>query len=85
MTVRLNSDNEIVLEGSCSGEDAEVLLQNLTAAPGAPIDLRACEHAHTAVIQVLMAARPKLLGPPAGSTLRDWVYPILQSHGSVTT
>jgi hypothetical protein len=82
MTVRLTAENEIVLEGACSSEDAEVLLQNLIATPGAGVDLRACECAHTAVIQVLMAAHPQLRGPPAGSALRDWVYPILQSRGA---
>jgi hypothetical protein len=78
MTVRLTAQGEIVLEGSCSSEDAEILLQHLTTSPAAQVDWRACELAHTAVIQVLMAANPKLLGPPAGSGLRDWVYPILE-------
>ena len=78
MTVRSSDLGDIVLEGVCSTEDAEILLQQLTASPNALVDLRACESAHTAVIQVLMAARPKLLGPPAGSALRDWVYPILE-------
>ena len=78
MTVRSTTLGEIVLEGTCSSEDAEVLLQSLTSTPTARVDLRACEFAHSAVIQVLMAAKPKLLGPPAGPGLRDWVYPILE-------
>jgi hypothetical protein len=82
MTVRLTTQSEIVLEGTCSSEDAEVLLQHLISAPNAPVDLRACEYAHTAVIQVLVAAGPRLLGPPAGAALRDWVYPILELHGA---
>jgi hypothetical protein len=77
MTVRLTAQGEIVLEGTCSSEDAEVLLQSLTSTPTARVDLRACEFAHTAVIQVLLAAKPELLGPPAGMVLKDWVYPIL--------
>lgn len=81
MTVRLTAQGEIVLEGACSSEDAEVLLQNLIAAPAARVDLRACESAHTAVIQVLLAANPNVLGPPAGAALRDWVYPILELSG----
>jgi hypothetical protein len=79
MTVRSSNPGDIVLEGVCFAEDAEILLQKLTAAPNARVDMRACESAHTAVIQVLMAARPKLLGPPAGSALKDRVYPILAS------
>jgi hypothetical protein len=81
MTVRSTTQGEIVLEGTCSSEDAEILLRNLTATPNARVDLRACEFAHSAVIQVLMAAKPKLLGPPAGPDLRDWVYPILELDG----
>src|ERR1700733_12505828 len=60
MTVRLTAQGEIVLEGTCSSEDAEVLLQSLTSTPTARVDLRACEFAHTAVIQVLLAAKPEL-------------------------
>jgi hypothetical protein len=78
MTIRLTAPAEIVLEGACSSEDAEILLQKLTATPTARVDLRTCEFAHSAVIQVLMAAKPRLLGPPAGSALRNWVYPILE-------
>jgi hypothetical protein len=73
MTVQLSAAGEILLAGNCPNEDAEALLQYLSANPGAPIDWRACESAHTAVIQVLMAATPKLLGPPAGQALRNWV------------
>ena len=81
MTVRFTTQGEIVLEGTCSSEDAEILLQNLIAMPAARVDLRACESAHTAVIQVLLAATPELLGPPAGAVLRDWVYPTLEPYG----
>jgi len=78
MTVRLTTQGEIVLEGTCSSEDAEILLQHIIATPAAQVDWRACEFAHTAVIQVLMAANPKLLGPPAGSGLRNWLSAILE-------
>jgi hypothetical protein len=77
MTIRLTVQGEIALEGTCPSEDAEILLRHLTATPAAQVDLRACELAHAAVIQVLMAANAKLLGPPASGVLRDWVYPIL--------
>lgn len=78
MTVRLTAEGQIALEGACPSEDAEVLLQFLTTSAAAHVDLRACESAHTAVVQVLMAANPEFLGPPAGMALRDWVYPILR-------
>jgi hypothetical protein len=76
MTIHLSA-TAIELEGACSSEDAEILLQHLLEAPKLQVDWRACESAHTAVIQVLMAAKPKLLGPPVGSALRDWVEPLL--------
>ena len=75
MTVSIASDGTIQLEGECPSEDAETLLQHLSAHPGAVVDWRACEAAHTAVIQVLLAARPKLAGPPRDISLRDWVVP----------
>lgn len=82
MTVRMTAQGAIVLEGTCPSEDAEILLQNLIATPAAEVDLRACEFAHTSVIQVLMAANPRLLGPPAGPALKEWVFPILSLSGS---
>jgi hypothetical protein len=77
MTVQMSTDGVIVLEDMCPSEDAETVLQYLSSYPAAPVDWRACESAHTAVIQVLMASRAKLLGPPVGQALRDWVAPIL--------
>ena len=77
MTVHMSTDDVILLEGACPSEDAETLLQCLSLHPAARIDWRPCESAHTAVIQVLMAARPRLLGPPAGQVLQEWVAPAL--------
>jgi hypothetical protein len=79
MTVRAGGDGLIELVGTCAAADAEPLLQLLLASPGAAIDWRDCRGAHTAVIQVLMAARPKLLGPPAGPGLQEWVAPAICS------
>jgi hypothetical protein len=80
MTVRSSADGKIVLEGSCPHEEAETLLQHLMGAPNAIVDLRACDFAHTAVVQVLMVCRPKLLGPPRGGPIQRWVYPQLILH-----
>ena len=76
MTVRRGPSGLIELVGDCTSGDAEPLLQLLLASPGATVDWRACRGAHTAVVQVLMAAKPKLLGPPADSRLKDWVEPV---------
>jgi hypothetical protein len=79
MTVQLSPTGAIELQGICLSEDAEVLLQHLLAAPGAVVDWEACESAHTAVIQVLLLAKPTLRGVPGGAALRDWVHPLLLS------
>jgi len=77
MTIRLSADGAIELEGICSSDEAEPLLQHLLATEHATVDWRGCESAHTAVIQVLMATAPKLLGPPAAVDLEKWVQPLL--------
>lgn len=80
MTVRSSADGRIALEGSCPHEEAETLLQHLIGSPDASVDLSACDFAHTAVVQVLLACKPKLLGPPRSGPMRQWVYPQLISH-----
>ncbi len=77
MTVRIGADGCIELVGACSSADAEPLLQHLLADPAATVDWRDCHGAHTAVVQVLLAVRPKLLGPPADARLEDWVAPAI--------
>lgn len=77
MTVRIAAGGCIELVGACLSADAEPLLQLLLADPGATVDWRECKSAHTAVVQVLMAVKPKLLGPPTDVRLKDWVAPVI--------
>jgi hypothetical protein len=84
MSVQMSSAGTILLEDACPSEDAETLLQFLSAHPTAEVDWRACESAHTAVIQVLMASGRKLLGPPAAPRLRDWIAPALTQASAAT-
>ena len=77
MTVRLTEGGEIELAGDCPGEEAEALLRHLISAPGATVDWRGCDHAHTAVVQVLMASGARLRGPPRSRFLTQWVEPLL--------
>ena len=61
MSVRREDDGTtIVLDGHCPVEEAEPLLQFLQASPAACLDWRQCTHLHTAVLQVILAARPQL-------------------------
>lgn len=78
MTVRRVDDLTVALAGLCGAEDAEPLLQALLATPKAQVDLRGCEGAHTAVIQVLMASQVEVLGPAGSDFLRDMVEPALK-------
>lgn len=71
-------DGDIVrLEGVCTVDDAEPLLRLLQEHPGASIDWQACDQAHTAIIQILMAARRPIAGPPNADQLERWVAPLL--------
>ncbi|WP_284943686.1 hypothetical protein [Acidisoma cladoniae] len=85
MTVRLADDGAIILAGLCPSEDAEVLLRFLLETPAAPVDWTACEQAHTAVIQVLMAARPILRGPAGAPFLAKWIEPSLTGASAAPT
>ena len=77
MTVRLNEGGDIELAGDCAAEDADALLRHLIAAPGATVDWRACDHAHTAVVQVLLASGAAVRGPARSVFLTQWVEPLL--------
>ena len=77
MTVRVAADGGIVLEGRCPVEDAEALQLFLIRHPSAQVDWSGCEQAHTAVLQVLMAARPQICGSARSEFLQDRVFPIV--------
>jgi hypothetical protein len=71
MTVTVSADGVILLKGTCALDDAEPLLRSLADNPHALIDWTGCDHIHTAVVQVLMAAKPRIVGSPTHSFLRD--------------
>src|SRR4051812_9927216 len=77
MTVQLADDGTILLVGHCPAEDADVLLQLKLATPGAAVDWRACRSAHTAVIQVLLAAGCEPVGPSPSEFLERMMAPAL--------
>jgi len=77
MTVHVAEDGTIVLAGNCPVEDAEALVRLLLADPAAEIDWCACDQAHTAVVQVLLACGRRTHGPPRAIFLRNWIEPLL--------
>lgn len=73
MTVSLAPNGDIRLSGVSPLEEAEELLRLLIDYPEGPVDWRSCESCHSAVLQVLIAARPRMIGPPRGNFLKQWV------------
>jgi hypothetical protein len=57
------------LEGIVGVDDAEALTQWLLVQPAPAVHLGKCDHLHGAVLQVLLALRPKLTAPPADPLL----------------
>jgi hypothetical protein len=72
MTVRLTNEGAIMLVGECPVDDAETLLEHLQARREGPVDWSGCTRLHTAVWQVLMAAKPKLVGECGDEFVRTW-------------
>ncbi|MGK7867682.1 hypothetical protein [Falsiroseomonas sp. E2-1-a20] len=76
MTVRLDG-TVIRLEGACHLEDAEALTVLLQPGESRVVDLSACQSLHGAVVQALLALRPRLAGEPVSPFLRDLLLPAL--------
>ena len=71
------------LEGHCSVEEAESLHAWMLEQTAPEVDLSACEHLHTAVLQTLLVARPSLVVLPADGFLGEHLGPLLaaRAHG----
>jgi hypothetical protein len=69
--------NTVVFEEVCAVEEALPLLEFLQAHPTARVNLRACTHMHTAILQVLMALAPKVAALPTEAFLQRWLAPAL--------
>ena len=67
-----------MLAGACPVDDAEPLLQMLLETPGAAVDWRTCQSLHTAVVQVILAAGPALIGPCGDAWIEKWLAPELR-------
>jgi hypothetical protein len=69
MTVKPGANGIVVLSGKCPSEDAEPLQRYLLADPVPIVDWRTCETLHAAVFQILLVARPHMVGPPRADFL----------------
>ncbi|WP_404710241.1 hypothetical protein [Sphingomonas sp. MMS24-J13] len=63
--------------GNATVADAEPLLVALQGDPARHIDLGQAVHLHSAVIQILLALRPRIIGNPAYPFFNDCILPRL--------
>jgi hypothetical protein len=71
--------NRAIFRDEVSVEEAEGLLEWFQGRPSAKVDLSACNHLHTANLQVLMTAKASISNWPKDADLRAWLEPILKS------
>ena len=76
--------NRAVFRGVVGVAEAELLLETLQKKSSTRIDLAACDHLHTANLQVLMAARPAIACWPKNPELRSWLEDALKLPASAT-
>ncbi|MCJ2091945.1 hypothetical protein MKK67_05405 [Methylobacterium sp. J-072] len=69
----------IHLEGHCTVEEALPLLEALRKPGAHKVVLTKCQGLHAAILQVLAAARPAALAPPADPALAGLVMPFLDA------
>lgn len=84
MTVRL-VENLLRLEGHCGVEEAETLVGLLQTSGVTRADLSQCRHAHSAVVQALLAFGVTVDGTGGSDFLRDRVAPILDAANAITS
>jgi hypothetical protein len=73
MTVKTGGAGAILLEGDCPVEDAEMLLNALLASPRRQVDWRGCLRLHTAVLQIVLASHPSMIGPCGDPFVEQWI------------
>jgi hypothetical protein len=65
--------NRVVFRDVVRVDEAEALLEALQKKPAIKVDLAACTHLHTANLQVLMTAKPRIDSWPQDPELRAWL------------
>jgi len=63
-------------------EDAETLVGLLQAGADRSIDLAEAGTLHTAIVQVLLAFRPRLEGPAGDAFVNTWLLPALKREAA---
>ncbi|MEJ5979341.1 hypothetical protein WG901_21990 [Novosphingobium sp. PS1R-30] len=73
MSVRIEK-GVVYLEGRCMAEDAELLLVAIQENPQMRVDIAGMLRAHMAVVQVLLAFRPTIVGEASDKFLSRHVF-----------
>lgn len=69
-----------IFSGICSIEEAESFLEWLLVTEESEIDLSQCEHIHTAILQAILAVKPKIKGNFQNPSLASWLNVTLANH-----
>jgi anti-anti-sigma regulatory factor len=78
MTMEMK-DGVLHCAGTLAVDDAEQLLQLVLEAENLAADLSACEHVHSACLQVLMAARIRVTAWPEQAVLGAWLRAAIEA------
>lgn len=63
----------IQLIGHVGIDEADGVLQWFRERNRAEVDLAKCQHLHSAILQILIAANPRIVAMPLDTDLRDWL------------
>jgi hypothetical protein len=76
MSVRVVGST-IHVEGAGLVEDAEPVLAALSADPAAMVDLSRATRLHSAIVQLLVGLRPRIVGAPSDAFQARHIVPLL--------
>ncbi|MGN7611812.1 hypothetical protein ACQZV8_06975 [Magnetococcales bacterium HHB-1] len=68
------TETEALLIDVCTIDEAEQLFEWLLKHPDGALNLGQCEHIHTAILQILMALRPRVVMAPKNAFLSQPVF-----------
>ncbi|MGL4604896.1 MAG: hypothetical protein ACRCU9_12190 [Iodobacter sp.] len=71
------SKQQAILSGICTVEEAEPLLAWLIAHPKGGVSIKEADHLHMAVLQALLALRPRITAPAEDAFFARYVMPCL--------
>jgi hypothetical protein len=77
MSIELKK-NVAVFSDYCTVEEADVLFEWLLKNPKGVVNLAACVHIHTAILQVLIFTKVKISSNPR-SKKAAWILPLINS------